>query len=168
MDEMTKRLYDFLIEYKSNNDGNSPNRDTMATAIGLRSKSGVNEYLDRLEALGKIKRGGRGVARDIRVVGGKWDFLEEPPPDVILKVYLVEHGYEAHVIRTDAGRIEQVRDFTDEVPLENLKINLVYRLLETLREFKDDPRKPMDEDSTYDEEMGIEDWDEEEEMRRES
>lgn len=72
MDEMTKRTYDFILKYKQDNDGNSPGTEEIATGIGLKSRSGVPEYLDRLEALGKIKRGSRGQAKAIYVVGAQW------------------------------------------------------------------------------------------------
>lgn len=71
MDQL-KRTYDFIIDYKRKNDGNSPTTQEIALGIGLRSKSGVPEYLNRLEAEGLIKRGGRGLAKNIVVVGSLW------------------------------------------------------------------------------------------------
>lgn len=113
MDEMTRRTYDFILKYKQENDGNSPGTEEIATGIGLRSRSGVPEYLDRLEALGKIRRGIRGQAKAIYVVGAQW-----------------------------LGPVE----------VEMLK-----------------GTSGHERDSTYDEEMGIEDWNEEDEtMKRES
>lgn len=72
MDQMSQKTYDFIVKYKRENDGNSPGREEISQAIGLRSRSGVNEYLARLVALGLIRLGGRGQARAIYVVGGQW------------------------------------------------------------------------------------------------
>lgn len=107
MDQMSQKTYDFIIQYKRDHDGNSPGREEISQAIGLRSRSGVNEYLARLVALGLITLGGRGQAKAIYVVGGKW---------------------------TLGSSVD---------PLPQIKENRHER------------------DSTWDEEMGIEDWGEE-------
>jgi SOS-response transcriptional repressor LexA len=139
MDQKTKLLYDFIIKYKRENDGNSPGREEMATAMGLRSKSGVGEHLDKLEAMKLITRP-KGVARTVSVVAGNWSVKEDREPDVVLKVYLVEHGYEAHIIIDGQPYHERVRDFKEDVSIDTMRQNIVFRLDDLLEGFRNNPK----------------------------
>ena len=61
-------IYQYIIDYKRNHDGNSPTRQEIKTYCGISSTSVVQYRLHKLEAKGLITvAGGR-----ISVVGGLW------------------------------------------------------------------------------------------------
>lgn len=61
-------VYDFILEYKTKHEGNSPSFSEIAEGCNLNSTSLVNYYLDQLEIDGRIKRDG---VKSI-YVGGKF------------------------------------------------------------------------------------------------
>ena len=67
-------LLNYIIEYKTLHDGNSPTFREIGQARGISSTSVVAYLLQRLEKGGKIKLCGKGEARTIMVVGGRWSF----------------------------------------------------------------------------------------------
>lgn len=76
----TQEVFDFIVQFKTANDGNSPSVEQIKNACDITSTSVVMYYLGKLENAGKITRellvGGEiGKARrirNIRVVGAKW------------------------------------------------------------------------------------------------
>ena len=63
-----KEVYEFIVKYKTDNDGLSPSmREIMAQ--GVSSTSVVDWHLKKLEQEGKISCNG---VRGIKVTGGKW------------------------------------------------------------------------------------------------
>lgn len=64
-------LYDFIIAYKKEHDGNSPCVREMCNEIGIRSTSLLVYYLEALEDRGLI-RVDSGKERSICVTGGQW------------------------------------------------------------------------------------------------
>lgn len=80
MCEMREKLFDFIVAYKVEHDGNSPTYREMMAATGLTSTSMVAWHLEKLEAEGLIERPQQvGNSRVIEVVGGEWN----PPPDAL-------------------------------------------------------------------------------------
>ena len=70
-----KKIFDFIVTYKRNHDGNSPTGREIMDACNISSTSMVDFYLNELAKKGKIERlGGKGASRNIRVVGGSWTF----------------------------------------------------------------------------------------------
>ena len=67
-------IFDYIVEYKRNNDGNSPSIREIMKACRLSSTSVTNYILNHLEAEGLILLPERGISRGIRVIGGKWSF----------------------------------------------------------------------------------------------
>ncbi len=64
------RVLEYIIRYKTANDGNSPTWRDIARAVGISSTSCVDYHIRRLECLGLIIR--PGSTRGISVVGGQW------------------------------------------------------------------------------------------------
>ena len=65
------RAYNYIVDFKRLHDGNSPTMREIADELKPCSTSQVKFYLDRLEAMEKIRRRlGRACA--IEVIGGKW------------------------------------------------------------------------------------------------
>ena len=65
-------LLRFIVEYKSEHDGNSPSIREIITGAGFSSTSMVNYYLDKLERRGRIVREDGLQSRGIKIPGGKW------------------------------------------------------------------------------------------------
>ena len=65
-------LLKFIIEYKSEHDGNSPSIREIIAGAGFSSTSMVNYYLDKLEQRGRIVREAGGQSRGIKIPGGQW------------------------------------------------------------------------------------------------
>ncbi len=61
----------YIIAYKRRNDGNAPTLDEIGQQFHT-TKSNVDYHLRRLEREGKIVLPGRGLKRQIQVVGGVW------------------------------------------------------------------------------------------------
>lgn len=71
MNEMNKaRIYQFILEYKREHDGNSPTFREIRQACQISSTSMVSYYLRQLEAETKISL--QPGTRSIAVVGGEW------------------------------------------------------------------------------------------------
>lgn len=68
------RIFEFIVEYKSQNDGNSPTIREIADGCGISSTSVVNYNLMKLAKFGIISLSHAGVARKISVPGGFWAF----------------------------------------------------------------------------------------------
>lgn len=51
-----QRLLTFIADYQSQHGGVSPSHEEMQSALNLRSKSGVNRMLSRLQERGAIRR----------------------------------------------------------------------------------------------------------------
>lgn len=64
-------VFQAIIDYKVKSGGDSPTVRQIQEKVGLASTSGVNYHLTKLEKAGLIERD-YGLARVIRVVGGKW------------------------------------------------------------------------------------------------
>ena len=84
---MTKRanspydqIYDFIVGFKKAHNGNSPTFRQIGDAVGVRSSSMVNTYLDRMVTRGMIER--KGSIRMIEIPGSRWF----PPPHTITKI----------------------------------------------------------------------------------
>lgn len=70
------QIFQFIVEYKSQHDGNAPSKTGIARAC-LVSIPTVNYHLSQLEIDRRIRMRGRGP-NNIEVVGGKWWFSEPP------------------------------------------------------------------------------------------
>jgi SOS-response transcriptional repressor LexA len=68
-------IYNFIVEFKKANDGNSPSLRNICDALGINSTSLVQNRLFELEEEGKIVCNAT-IPRFINVVGGKWAFSE--------------------------------------------------------------------------------------------
>jgi predicted transcriptional regulator len=67
-----KQIYDFILSFKAEHDGNSPSIRDIADKFH-RSTSMVNYYLNYMESIGLIWRGEKGVSRMIQVTGATWN-----------------------------------------------------------------------------------------------
>ena len=69
-------VYEFIVTYKREHDGNSPTIRTIGEACGISSTSVVHNLLVRLAMRGWIRRPepriGTRYAENIEVIGGKW------------------------------------------------------------------------------------------------
>ncbi len=68
-----QKIFDFIVRWKRNHDGNSPSLSQIMTHCKITSKSVVVYVLEKLEAQKKIIRVGPKYERRIQVVGGHWD-----------------------------------------------------------------------------------------------
>lgn len=76
---MREKLFDFIVAYKVEHDGNSPTYREMMAATGLTSTSMVAWHLEKLEDAGLIERPQQvGNSRVIEVVGGRWEYDRGP------------------------------------------------------------------------------------------
>jgi hypothetical protein len=69
-----ERVFDFIVWYKREHDGNSPVMREIGGGTGVTSTSMVSFYLDQLVAMGLIRRPERFSSGNIEIVGGKWEF----------------------------------------------------------------------------------------------
>lgn len=67
-----QKILDYLIQYKTDHDGNSPTFRQIMSACGIKSTSVVSYYLQRMKVDGLIKLnpGHKGI----EVIGGKWTY----------------------------------------------------------------------------------------------
>lgn len=69
-------IYNYIVTYKRQNDGNAPSVRQIALRCDLASTSQVDHYLNILETQNKIRRIGKGDGvdnrRHITVIGGRW------------------------------------------------------------------------------------------------
>ena len=66
------RMFDFIVKYKTEHDGNSPSNREIGAAVGISSTSVVRYKLDELVRRGKIRPRIDRQTRSIEVVGGSW------------------------------------------------------------------------------------------------
>jgi len=79
MCDMRERLMQFIVDYKTAHDGNSPTYREMMAATGLTTTSMVAYHLEKLEQAGLIERPQQvGNSRVIEVVGGEWKYDRRP------------------------------------------------------------------------------------------
>jgi SOS-response transcriptional repressor LexA len=69
------RIFDFIVAYKKEHDGNSPTSREIMDATYVSSTSVVHYHLYVLERDGKIIQNRR-TSRSIEIVGGTWTFKE--------------------------------------------------------------------------------------------
>jgi hypothetical protein len=72
------RIYQYIVAFKSEHDGNSPSIRQIGDQVGISWTSVVRYHLATMERLGMIKLGGNGVSRMIVVIGGTW----APPANI--------------------------------------------------------------------------------------
>ena len=65
-------VFDYLVRYKTDNDGLSPTYRMIAEELEISSTSVVKYYLKKLEAGGMIAFGHKG--RGIKIIGGTWRY----------------------------------------------------------------------------------------------
>ena len=71
----TLRVLEYIIEYKTEHDGNSPSMREICAATLLASTSTVNYHLTQLIKMGRIRTFALDKqSRSIEVVGGKWSY----------------------------------------------------------------------------------------------
>lgn len=73
------QLLNFIIAWKSANDGNSPNYGDFIKAGLYKSHSAVGSGLRMLEKLGLLKCHKRGRVVDIHITGARWVFPYDQP-----------------------------------------------------------------------------------------
>lgn len=66
-----QQVFDFIVKFKKEHDGNSPSIREIGDAIDVSSTNVVRYYLNGLAQMGKIKYAGK-KPRMIEVVGGHW------------------------------------------------------------------------------------------------
>lgn len=71
-----QRVYRFVVQYKKQNDGNSPTIREIMDGCGITSTSQVRYYLIKLAERGLIRLPEKGSAAKIEVVGGYWAFTQ--------------------------------------------------------------------------------------------
>lgn len=69
---MTDRIYNLIVQFKQNNDGNSPTIREILAACDLRATSAVQYQLAKLVREGRISFSGGKRSRSILVTGGRW------------------------------------------------------------------------------------------------
>ena len=69
-------IFNWIVEYKTAHDGNSPSLRELMRACNLTSSSVASYVLRRLERAGKISlTGQRSRTRSIVVIGGEWRLI---------------------------------------------------------------------------------------------
>ncbi len=74
--QRAQSVYDFIVEYKTNNTGLSPSIRDIIKATDITSTSIVTYYLGILEGAGLIYCNPK-MSRGIQVVGGKWSLEKD-------------------------------------------------------------------------------------------
>lgn len=76
----------FIVDYKRAHDGNSPTLREIMAGCGITSKSVASYAVQALAKSGLVRLPagcrGRGVARGIEVIGGRWQWSYEEPVEV--------------------------------------------------------------------------------------
>ena len=67
------QMFNFIVSWKTKNDGNSPTIRDIGEFMGIDSTSHISYLLRKLEELGMIELEDHS-ARAIKVVGGKWTY----------------------------------------------------------------------------------------------
>lgn len=70
-EQTTQAIYNFIIAFKKDNDGNSPTLREIARAAGISSSEATLYHLRKLERRGLIKRLPE-KSRGIKVIGAEW------------------------------------------------------------------------------------------------
>jgi SOS-response transcriptional repressor LexA len=70
-----QRIYRFLVEYKVDNNGNSPTLREICEACTISSTSVAIYYLRKLQELGLIHLEGAMKSRSITVQAGRWQMM---------------------------------------------------------------------------------------------
>lgn len=70
--ETTDRVFNFIVAYKANNDGNRPTMRRIRDALDIGSESTVHYHIQQLIKTGRLKRD---IDGKIMVVGGKWFYM---------------------------------------------------------------------------------------------
>ena len=73
MHKTAKKVYEFVVQYKTDHDGISPNLREITDGVGLASDSTSAHHIRALRRAGLIKsKAGHRVARGYEVVGAIW------------------------------------------------------------------------------------------------
>lgn len=73
------KIFDFIVQFKREHDGNSPSIREIMDACGLHSTSYVASTLDKLVADGRLMIGRhKNDFRMIFVIGGAWEIVQNP------------------------------------------------------------------------------------------
>jgi SOS-response transcriptional repressor LexA len=67
------KIFDWIVAYKTDNDGNSPTFSEIGVAFKINSKSVIKRIVEDLEDAGRIRLESNRV-RSIHVIGGQWNF----------------------------------------------------------------------------------------------
>lgn len=71
--ETESMILEYIVAFKTDNDGNSPTIRQICDYLGSNSTSEINRHLNRMAEKGLIKRNTKcGQSRMIAVVGGTW------------------------------------------------------------------------------------------------
>lgn len=70
--DRTTEVYEFIVSYKREHDGNSPTLRDIMRGVGATTPSVIGYHLKKLKRQGKIDLPDLGQPRGIEVVGGKW------------------------------------------------------------------------------------------------
>ena len=76
MHSMDAPVLNFIVNFKTENDGIAPTLREICDNLGISSTSVASSILKRLESQGKIILWDE-VSRGIKVVGGRWSLDEE-------------------------------------------------------------------------------------------
>lgn len=71
--EITLKVFEFILRYKTEHDGNSPSYQQIANAVGLKSVSTIKIHITTLRDAGLLKHE-FADSRSIEVIGGKWTY----------------------------------------------------------------------------------------------
>lgn len=70
--ELSVTTYQFIVQYKLENDGNTPSLRDIADAIGVASSSTAWRIVQDLEKAGLVERVGKGNGQFVKIVGARW------------------------------------------------------------------------------------------------
>jgi len=73
----SRRIFDYIVTYKRQHDGNSPSMRQLSEDLGL-GYSTVFYQLRHLAEANLIRLSGNQVARGIEVMGGRWTYSPSP------------------------------------------------------------------------------------------
>lgn len=75
----SNEVYEFILKFKAEHDGNSPSFKDINQACGFKSVSTTSYYIDQLVERGLIKCEYEHKSRMIEVVGGQWNAPSSAP-----------------------------------------------------------------------------------------
>lgn len=70
--DIKQKLYNFIVEYKSSNDGCAPTYREIQAHLRLKTTSRLHDMLKELQAERKVVIAKKHGRRMIKVVGGTW------------------------------------------------------------------------------------------------